>query len=138
MTSTSYINYKDSHFEHPVLTAIRGEPTYETLNHIKKELKANTRSVPTTLGGGNHGYLGMILTTAEYCRIAPTDPFTRPPNPGVLVPTPRQNCKRRKHASFNQKLYLDTLLLERTFIKKSSRQLTTNISLPFATPSPDK
>ena len=118
MTSTSSINYKDSYFEHPVLTEICGEPTYETLNHLKKELKANARSVPTTLGGGNHGYLGMILTTAEYRRIAPTYPFTWPPNPGVLVPNPRPNCKRRKHASLNKKLYLDTLLLEKTFIKQ--------------------
>ena len=88
MMSTSSINYKDSYFEHPVLTAIRGEPTYETLHHLKKELKANARSVQTTLGGGNHGYLGMILTPAEYLRIASTDPFTRPPNPGVLFPNP--------------------------------------------------
>ena len=86
MTLTSSVNYKDSYFKHPVLTVIRGEPTYETLHHIKNELKANASSVPTTLGGGNHGYLDMILTPADYLRIAPTDPFTRPPNAGVLVP----------------------------------------------------
>ena len=74
--------------KHPVLTKIRGEPTYETLHHFKNELKANTSSVSATLGGGNHGYLGMILTPAEYHCIVPADPFTRPPNPGVLVPNP--------------------------------------------------
>ena len=88
MPSNSSINYKDSYFEHPVLTSIRGEPTYETLHYLKKELKANARSVPTTLGGGNHGYLGMILKPAEYFRIAPTDPFTLPHNTGVLVSNP--------------------------------------------------
>ena len=88
MTSTSSINCKDSYFENPFLTAIRGEPTYETLHYLKNELKANTSLVQTTLVGGNHGYLGMILTPAEYLRIAPTDPFTWPPNPGVLVPNP--------------------------------------------------
>ena len=76
MTSTSSVNYKDSYFENPVLTAIRGEPTYETLHHLKNELKANASSVSTTLGGGNHGYLGMILTLAEYRRAAPTYLFT--------------------------------------------------------------
>ena len=86
MTSTSSVNYKDSYFEHLVLTAICGEPTYEKTHHLKNELKSNVSSVPTTLGGGNHGYLGMILSPTEYRRIAPTDPFTRPPNPGVLVP----------------------------------------------------
>ena len=86
MTSTSSVNYKESYFDHPVLTSICGEPTYETLHHLKNELKANVSSVPTTLGGGNHGYLGMILTSSEYLRIKLTDPFTWPPNPGVLVP----------------------------------------------------
>ena len=86
MTSSSSVNYKDSYFEHLVRTVIRGEPTYETLHHLKNKLKANVSSVPTNLGGGNHGYLGMILTPAEYFRIAPTDPFACPPNLGVLVP----------------------------------------------------
>ena len=88
MTSTSSANYKDSYFEHLVLTEIRGEPTYETLHHLKNELKENASLVPSTLGGGNHGYLGIILTPTEYRHIAPTNPFTRPPNPGVLVPNP--------------------------------------------------
>ena len=76
MMSTSSVNYKDSYFEHPVLNKIRGEPTYETLHNKKNELKSNASSIPTTLGGGNNGYLGMILTPAEYHRIAPADPFT--------------------------------------------------------------
>ena len=45
MTSTSSVNYKESYFEHPVLTDIRGGPTYETLNHLKNELKVNASSV---------------------------------------------------------------------------------------------
>ena len=73
---------------HPVLPAIRGEPTYETIHHLKNELKSNVSSVPTTLGGGNHGYLGMILTPAEYRHIALTYPLTQPSNPGVLIPNP--------------------------------------------------
>ena len=88
MTYTSSVNYKDSYFEHRVLTKIHREPTYETLHHLKNELKTNASSVPTTLGGNNHGYLGMILTSAEYHRITLADTFTRPPNPGVLVPNP--------------------------------------------------
>ena len=98
MTLTSSVNYKYSYFKQPVLTAIRGEPTYETLHHIKNELKANASSVPTTLGGGNHGYLGMILTPAEYRRITLTDPFTWPPNLGVLVSNPSGTATQIKIA----------------------------------------
>ena len=104
MTSNSSVNYKYSYFEHPVLTTIRGEPTYETLHHIKKELKANTISVLTTLGGGNHGYLGMVLTPAEYRRISPNDPFTQLPNPGVLVPNPNGTAAQITIAENNHRL----------------------------------
>ena len=78
MALTSSVMHKDSYFEHLVRTKIRGEPTYETLHHLKNELKANASSVPTTLGGGNHGYLGMILMSSEYHRIGPADPVKRP------------------------------------------------------------
>ena len=88
MMLASSINYKDSYFEQTVLTRIHGEPTYETLHHLKIELKANASLVPTTLVGVNHGYLGPVLTPTEYHRISPNGRFTRRPNPGVLVPNP--------------------------------------------------
>ena len=86
MTSTSSVNYRDSYFEHPVLTTIRGEPTYKTVNHLKNELKANESSVLNTFGGVNRVYLGKVFTLAEYQRISSNNPFARTPNPGVLVP----------------------------------------------------
>ena len=139
---TSSVNYKDSYFEQPPLTAIRWEPTYETLHNLKNELKANANSVRTTLGGGNHGYLGMILTPAEYHRIAPTDPSTRPPNTGVLIQnlagTAAQIASAEDTHWLTKKLYLVTLLLKQTFIHKSSRPFTPNILPPFATPSLEK
>ena len=121
MMLTSSVNYKDSYFEHLILTGIRGEPTYETLHHLKNELKANAISVPTTLGGHNHRYLSMILTPAEYRRIAPTDPFTQLPNTGVLVPNPvgtaAQIASAENNHCLTKKLYLETLLLKRAFIQ---------------------
>ena len=116
MTSTSSFNYKYSYFEHPVQTGIHREPTYETFHHLKNELKANTSSVPTTLGGRNSGYLGMILTPTEYHHIAPTDPFSRPPNPGVLVPNPNGTDAKIASADnthrLTKQLYLEILLIE--------------------------
>ena len=54
------------------ITKITGEPNYESLKHLKDQLKANASSIPTTLGGGNHGYLGLILSPAAYTTIAAT------------------------------------------------------------------
>ena len=121
MTSTSSAKYKYFYFEHPVLTTIRWEPTYETLHHLKNKLKSNTISVPTNLGGGNHGYLGMVLTPAEYRRILSNDPFTRPPNPGVLIQnmngTAAQIASAENNHRLTKNIYLETLLLEITFIQ---------------------
>ena len=54
------------------ITKITGEPNYESLKHLKDQLKANAASIPTTLGGGNHGNLGVILSPATYTTIAAT------------------------------------------------------------------
>ena len=63
------------------LTPIVSEPTYQTLKELKDQLKANAASIPTTLGGGNHGYLGLILSPAAYATISPTA-FVKPAYPG--------------------------------------------------------
>ena len=120
--STSSVNYKDSYLEHPFLTTIRREHTYENLHHLKNKLKANVSSVRTTLGGGNHGYLGIILTHADYFRITPTNPFTRPPNPGILVPNPigtaAQIASVENNHRLTKQIYLETLLLKITFTQQ--------------------
>ena len=48
-----------------MLTKIQGIPTHEPLRRIKNEIKANAASVPSDLGGGVHGHLGLILTVQE-------------------------------------------------------------------------
>ena len=66
------INYKDTLFEQTNLTPTRGEPTFETLHKLCKEIKANTNSVYSNLGGGAHVHLGLVLTDAHYALISPT------------------------------------------------------------------
>ena len=63
------------------ITTITGEPNYESLKTLKEQLKANAASIPTTLGGGNHGYLGLILSPAAYTTITATQ-FVEPVYPG--------------------------------------------------------
>ena len=122
MTLTSSVNYKDSYFEHRVIIKIRGELTNETLHHFKNELKSNASSVSTILVGGNHGYLGVILTPVEYHRIAPADLFIRPPNLGVLVPNPAGTAAQIASSEYSHRLtkilYLDNLMLKRTILQQ--------------------
>ena len=63
------------------ITKITGEPNYESLKNLKDQLKANAASIPTTLGGGNHGYLSLILSPAPYTTIT-ANQFIEPVYPG--------------------------------------------------------
>jgi hypothetical protein len=78
---------KDTYFQHKVLTRIHGQPTYESLqNSLITELKANASSVPSTLGGGQHGHLGLLLSDERYIALPDTLQWVTPGNPGPYVP----------------------------------------------------
>ena len=77
------IDYVTTNFEYSVLTKIHGIPTYESIRKIKNEMKANAASVPCDLGGGAHGYLGVMLTGPEYANVSVTN-YVRPLHPGIL------------------------------------------------------
>ena len=67
-----------------------GRPDYEVLNNIKTALKQNFAMVPCTLRGGTHGYLGAVLTAAEYAAATPnnTPPFIDLLFPGAAAIIP--------------------------------------------------
>ena len=71
-------NYRETHFPHPDLTPIIGQPNYITLNTLYNQIKANATSVYSNLGGGQHGHLGLVLTPTDYARISPV-PYVRMP-----------------------------------------------------------
>ena len=63
------IDYAASYFKYKTPTPIRGVPTHKIIKRLKLELQANGSSVETDLGGGHHGYLGLICTDEEYATI---------------------------------------------------------------------
>ena len=77
------INYVALYFKYKTPTPIQGTPTYKALNWLKAKLSANASSVETDLGGGNHGYLWLVLSDAEYANVSPT-PFLIPAYPAPL------------------------------------------------------
>ena len=66
----SAINYKDVYFERKELKRIHGELTFDTLHDIDKGLKANAQYVPSTLGGGRFGHLGLVINPFKYSTIS--------------------------------------------------------------------
>lgn len=82
-SSAKTVNYIDL-FTHKELTKCIGEPTYAVIKKIENQCKANAQRFNTTLGGGNHKYLGLILSPARYALLSAV-PFERPENPQPLV-----------------------------------------------------
>ena len=96
MTSPySLPDYRSRFFEYKTLTKIIGEPTIDTIVKLHKEIKRNAQKVPTTLGGGQNGYLGLVIPTNIYNNIPGTAPFIRPENPEPFAPTPRLEPRMR-------------------------------------------
>ena len=81
------VDYAASYFKYKTPTPVQGAPTNKTLKRLKQELRANASSVELDLGGGDHGYLGLVLTDPEYARVSVTA-FAAPPFPAALtIPT---------------------------------------------------
>jgi hypothetical protein len=73
---------------HDPLTPLDPEatPTAWTVRILRDEAYANLQSVESTLGGGDHGHLGMIMPDAEYILIATNGtPYVFPAEPVVPI-----------------------------------------------------
>ena len=67
---TGAIDYVAAYFKYKTPTPIRGQPNSKSLMCLQTELQANSSSVETGLGGGNHGYLGLLKSDEEYALIS--------------------------------------------------------------------
>ena len=86
MPTFGAVNYAASYFTYKTPTPIHGTRTHMALKRLKQELRANSSSVESNLGGDNHRYLGLVLTTAEYAAITPTPiPFQAPNYPAAFT-----------------------------------------------------
>ena len=121
MAITANLDYAVTYFEFPVLDKIHGEPNYESLKKLKKQLKANAQSVPSTLGGGNHGLLGLVLTQAEYARVS-NDQFNIPLRPGALLIPPftanHETIRLQGEHEQAKETFNDCMAVKKTLIKQ--------------------
>ncbi len=52
---------------------IDGKPDYANLNEMIQALYANTATLSTTLGGGSHGHVGLIMKPTLYTTLTATE-----------------------------------------------------------------
>jgi hypothetical protein len=64
-------------------TKIHGQPTDHDVTLLEKELIAIAATIPSTLGGGNHGHAGLIVEPAKYLTMTGGTAFIQPGNPGI-------------------------------------------------------
>ena len=81
MTGSSSIDNIKGKFPYKHIPKIEGIPDYEALTSLKNMLYANAATLPTTLGGGKHGHMGLIMDPTVYATISST-PYVIPQNPG--------------------------------------------------------
>ena len=95
-THSQVPDLKERYFEYKVLTPIHGRPTIDKILVVFKQLKRNAQRIPTTLGGGQLGYLALVLSTIAYATVPGAAAFVRPTDPGpfVLVPNPTPPATR--------------------------------------------
>jgi allophanate hydrolase subunit 2 len=75
------------------ITKIEGQPTEEDLTQLTLELSNALGSVATTLGGGEHGHVGMIIGEAESVTFSRNGvKFVTPTNPGVYPASPNADA----------------------------------------------
>ena len=65
------------------VTKIHGQPTSRDLVNLKKEIITILANIPTALGGGNHGHIGIIMSPTEFNTMTGGTDFNNPLNPGI-------------------------------------------------------
>ena len=66
-----------------MVTKITGQPNFKTFKKLQKQIKRNEASVTSSLGGGLHGQLGLVIPTSKYNIISGCN-FIRPVHPRQL------------------------------------------------------
>jgi hypothetical protein len=65
-----------------LVNKIHGQPTNHDITMLKKELVSIAASIPSGLGGGNHGHAGIIVKMTKYLAMAGVA-FNNPIHPGI-------------------------------------------------------
>eukprot|EP00957_Ditylum_brightwellii_P134228 10233304-Ditylum_brightwellii.AAC.1 len=55
-----------------MLQQVEGEPDYAAINAIIQQLYKNTATIPSSLGGGAHGYIGLVMEPTLYSSLSAT------------------------------------------------------------------
>ena len=127
-------DYRSTFFPFKNLTRIVGEPTLVSLLTLRDQIKANAASVHTTLGGGIHGHLGLVVTPTVYVTIQNTVLYVRPVLPQLnITPTDtRYQLEEKRHQyQKDMELFREVNAVESTIIQQIVSAITQTFLEPF-------
>jgi hypothetical protein len=78
------------------LPTINNEPDYGSINNMVQILYGNAAALATTLRGGQHGHIGLIMTPLLYATLTAT-PHNQPIDPGPTPPLLPVNASAAAH-----------------------------------------
>ena len=87
MPTAAAVDAKVEGFPTPSLPNHSGNPDYAAIKDNHQFLTSNAASAECNLGGGQNGYLGLILPPEQYARVSGTA-FVLPPDPGQTAHVP--------------------------------------------------
>ena len=70
-------------FPNPNVLKVTDNPTWKTIKEVEKHIITNLASIRYEIGGGNHGFLELIVAAAKHLNII-GHTFIPYPNPGAL------------------------------------------------------
>ena len=115
-------HYRENLFPHAELSKVVGKPTYTDILNLRREISANLASVPSTLGGGQYGHMGLALKDETYKRMySVNDSYIRPADPGKFSPGNLTGAELANAKQDHEDLvhdFLEVNVLERTIINQ--------------------
>ena len=86
-------------FPTKILPPIPGKPDYDYISQLNQLMYGNAATLPTTLGGGAHDHVGLIMKATLYVTLSPTacvapiEPQLTP----VVPPTATSAARQQLH-----------------------------------------
>ena len=121
-------NYRETFFQHRMLTTVSGDPGYTSLAKLERECKAKAKSVRSDLGGGAQGHLGLVSTSTAYAHIAPGTPFIRPYLPTLPTTEGMAAVINATLQAYDDKMiaFNNCNIIKRTIVQKINTTLDKN------------
>eukprot|EP00957_Ditylum_brightwellii_P107598 8209096-Ditylum_brightwellii.AAC.1 len=97
---------------------MEGEPDYAAINTTMQQLYKNVATIPSSLGGGAHGHIGLVMESTLYSSLsamaynAPSAP-TRTTLPGNVTSQVRYNKDhqyKRELDSYENHITMDNVI----------------------------